>query len=170
MRLCEEYLLRNSLAPRCARHVTKGFLYFEGGARLLAIEWIQPSPRPGFYEVSECELGRTCRTLSSTRVEWDDYESHVAAWAAAASGAVFDKRKVFDLTWQYFLRRHERDLVGTVAVSDIYRTVDDSNDSRLVDCFDLLESLSARAPAVAEFWRSRAFQIVSLYCYWMEFV
>jgi hypothetical protein len=167
LRLCDEYLLRNSLEPRCARHVHKGFLYFEEGRRLLCIEWANHGPHPGFYEFSECELGRRCRTLSLKRVQWEEYESHLVSWVGSASGLVFDKTKVFDLTWQYFLRRHEDSLVGLVPLSEIYGTADENNPSRLVDCMALLERVSVVLPEAVKFWHSRAFDIVSLYCHWL---
>lgn len=168
MRLCEEYLLRNSLDPKCSRHVRKGFLYFDGGLKLLCIEWANLGPHPGFYEISECVLGRTCTTLRSTRVDWEEYEAHILSWLEGGKNPVFDKTMVFDLTWQYFIRRHEKDIVGLMPLSDIYRTLDEGNDSRLVDCFGLLERISVARPQVAEFWRTRAFDIVSLYCHWMN--
>lgn len=168
MRLCEEYLLRNSLTPRYARHVRKGFLYFDHGERLLASEWISLGPRPGYYEISECSLGRTCKTLNSSRVEWDEYEPYLVEWAKNDRRAVFDKGRVFSLTWEYFLRRHDKDLAGLLPLSDLYKTVDESNESRLVDCFSLLESLSSLRPSIVEFWKTRAFEIVSSYCYWMK--
>lgn len=168
MRLCDEYLLRNSISPNYARHVQKGFLYFEGGSRLLCVEWVVHGVHPGFYEMSECVLARTCRTLSSERVEWDEYESHLVSWMGAARDPVFDKTRVFDLTWQYFLRRHEDCLLGLVPLSEIHKTVDEGNSSRLVDCMDVLERISVVRPEASDFWRSRAFDIVSLYCYWMN--
>lgn len=168
MRLCEEYLLRNSLDPKHARHVPKGFLYFEGGQRLLCIEWANHGPHPGFYEISECELGKTCKTLRSHRVQWEDYETHILSWLEQGRSPVFDKTKIFDLTWQYFMRRHEKDVAGLLPLSEIYKTLDVENPSRLVDCLSLIERLSVDRPHAADFWRKRAFDIVSLYCHWMN--
>lgn len=168
MRLFEEYMERNCPGALYARRVEKGFLYFDSGARLLVIEWMSPERHPGFYEFSECELTRRCRTVSSRRVEWDEYESYVRGWMSTERAAVFDRGVVFDLTWQYFLRRHEGDILGAAPISQVYKTVDESNDSRLLDCFGLLETISSRAPSAVDFWRSRAFQIVSLYCHWMS--
>ena len=167
MRLCEEYLHRIGIKADCAVHVRRGFLYFDGGERLLSISWNEVGPHPGFYEFSECSLDTRCRVLSSERVDWEDYESHLISWKASAGGVVFDKARVFDLTWQYFLRRHEEVIMGALPLSMIHSTIDPSNKSRIVDCMSLVESLSSVAPEASEFWRSRAFDIISLYCHWL---
>lgn len=168
MRLSEEYLLRNSLNPRHARHVARGFLYFQDGRRLLSIEWVAHGPHPGFYEVSECVLERVCRTLSSARVEWDEYESYLVDWRSRATDLVFDKQKIFDLTWRYFLRRHESVILGVLPLSCILKTIDESNPQRIVDCLGMVERLDALDSSLSGFWRSRAFEVVSLYCHWMK--
>jgi len=168
VRLCEEYLLRNSLRPNHARHVDRGFLYFEGGSKLLAIEWVSPLPHPGYYEISECVLKRQCHKINSIRVEWNEYESHLLSWISRGRDPVFDKSEVFDLTWHYFLRRHEETLLDALPVSSIYKTVDDNNPSRIVDCLDLVERIEPLKPEVSAFWKNRAFDVISLYCYWMR--
>lgn len=167
MRLCDEWLARNSISPRHARHVKKGFLYFDGGSKLLAIEWMSPGTHPGFYEVSECVLGKICSVLSSRRVDWEEYEDHLVSWMSRASGPVFDKTAVFDLTWRYFIRRHEDSLMSMLPLSEVYKTVDADNPSRLVDCMALVDGLASSAPRIAEFWNSRAFEVVAQYCHWM---
>lgn len=168
MRLCEEYLLKNSLRPNHARHVGKGFLYFEGGSKLLAIEWVSPLPHPGYYEISECVLNHRCHKLKSVRVDWDEYESHLLSWLSPERSLVFDRSEVFDLTWQYFLRRHEDVLLEALPISSIYKTVDEKNATRPVDCLDLVERIESSKPEVSAFWKNRAFDVVSLYCYWMR--
>lgn len=167
MRLCEEYIHRRGIKVDCAVHVRRGFLYFGNGDRLLSISWSQVGPHPGFYEFSECSLDTRCRVLSSERANWEEYESRLISWKSHAEGIVFDKARVFDLTWQYFLRRHEAVIMDAVPLSFIHSTIDPSNKSRLVDCMSLVEALSPIAPEVSEFWRSRAFDIISLYCYWL---
>lgn len=166
MRLCEEYLVRNSLKPRHARHTRRGFLYFEGGEKLLCIEWMEVGAHPGLYEFSECHLGRRCRTLSAEKVLWDDYESRLLSWKGSSAGIVFERDRVFSLTWEYFMRRHEDSLLGSFPLSRIHSTVDPSNPSRLLDCMSLLDDLQSRDPQAADFWHSRAFDIVHLYCHW----
>lgn len=167
MRLCEEYLRRVGIDPNHARHVNRGFLYYDGGERLLSIEWTVHGPHPGFYEISECSLGRSCKRLSTARVEWDDYERHLFSWMSSARDPVFDKVMVFDLTWQYFLRKFEDSIVGLFPLSEVFRTVDPSNGSRMVDCVAMVENLSFMDPPAAKFWHSKAFDIISLYCHWM---
>lgn len=168
MRLCDEWLERNAITPGHARHVKKGFLYFEGGSKLLAIEWMSPGAHPGFYEISECVLGRRCKTLSSTRVDWEEYEDALVSWFAQAQRPVFDKSAVFDLTWQYFVRRHEDAIMSAVPLSEVHRTVDPCNASRLVDCMALVDKFSCLSPTLADFWMGRAFEVISLYCHWMR--
>jgi hypothetical protein len=167
MRLCEEYLARRGVEVEYAVHVRKGFVYFEGGSRLLAIRWEQAGPHPGFYEFSECSLESRCRVLRSDRVEWDDYESRLVEWKSSVGGVVADKGRIFDLTWQYFLRRHESDLIRLFPLSEIHATLDPSNRSRAVQCMGMLDSLARTLPRAAEFWHSRAFDIISLYCHWL---
>jgi hypothetical protein len=167
MRLCDEYLYRRGLKIDYAVHVGKGFVYFGGGSRLLSIRWEQIGPHPGFYELSECVLDTRCRVLRSERVEWDDYEARLVEWKASAGEIVSDRTRVFDLTWRYFLRRHEEDMLALFPLSVLHSTIDPSSRSRLVACADVLESLEERLPRAAEFWHSRAFDIVSRYCHWL---
>jgi hypothetical protein len=167
MRLCEEYLCRKGLKVECAVHVRKGFVYFEGGAKLLSIRWEQAGAHPGFYGLSECALERRCRVLRSERVEWEDYEARLIEWKSSAGDILSDRTRIFDLTWQYFLRRHESDLVGLFPLSALHATIDPSNRSRPVQCAELLEAVGRRLPHAAEFWHSRAFDVISSYCHWL---
>lgn len=166
MRLCEEYLQRNSLRLNYAKCVSRGFLYFDGGSKLLSIQWVSPLPHPGYYEISECVLGRSCHKLKSDRVEWNEYEPYLLSWLHQERNIVFDKSSVFDLTWNYFLRRNEKVMLDTFPVSHIYKTIDKDNSSRIMDCVELVHRLDALKPEVANFWRNRAFDLVALYCYW----
>jgi hypothetical protein len=167
MRLCDEYLARMGVKADYAVHVGKGFVYYEGGSRLLSVRWEQAGPHPGFYELSECVLETRCRILRSERVEWDEYEGRLLDWKSSAGELVSDKTKVFDLTWQYFIRRHESELMGLFPLSRIHATIDPSNRSRIVGCAELLDVLAERSPHISDFWHSRAFEIVSLYCHWL---
>jgi hypothetical protein len=133
----------------------------------LSIRWEQVGPHPGFYDLSECVLETKCRVIRSDRVEWDDYEERLLSWKSSVVEIVSDKTKIFDLTWQYFLRRHESEFLHLFPLSDIHATIDPSNKSRLVRCADFLESLSNRCSQLSNFWHSRAFEIVSLYCHWL---
>ena len=168
MRLCDEYLNRRGLKINYAVHVEKGFVYFGRESRLLSIRWEQIGPHPGFYEFSECVLDQRCRVLRSDRVEWDDYETSLLNWKTSAGEIVSDKTKVFDLTWQYFLRRHEEDMFALFPLSVLHSTIDPSNRFRLIACANVLESLETRLPSAADFWHSRAFDIVSCYCHWLS--
>lgn len=166
MRLCDEYLVRSGIEVDYAPHVRKGFVYFRGGERLLSIEWNEAGAHPGYYEFSECVLETRCRVLSSRRVEWEDYEGEIVSWRRSED-VVLNRAEVFDLTWRYFLRRHESVLMCRIPLSDIHATIDAGNPSRLIDCARVLEVLYEREPEAARFWHSRAFDIVSLYCHWI---
>lgn len=166
MRLCEEYLARRGIKVDYAPHVRRGFAYFRGGERLLSIEWSEAGAHPGYYEFSECVLETRCRILSSRRVEWDEYEERLVSWRRAEE-VVQDKASVFDLTWRYFMRRHESVLMRSFSLSELHATMDPANPSRLIGCASVLEALVESSPEAADFWHSRAFDIVSLYCGWI---
>lgn len=166
MRLCDEYLVRNGIEVNYARYIRRGFVYFRGGERLLSIEWNESGAHPGYYDLSECVLETRCRVLSSRRVEWDEYEERLVEWRRSED-IVLDKSLIFDLTWSYFLRRHESVLIREFPLSQIHATIDRRNESRLLECARVLEVLSERAPKAADFWHSKAFDIVSLYCHWI---
>jgi len=168
MRLSEEYMLRNGASSNYARHVRRGFLYFDGGASLLSVSWIDSGVHPGHYEFSQCVLDKRCRSVRSESVAWEDYESRLLAWLGEDRTPVFERSLVFDLTWQYFVRRHQGELSRRFSLSELFATVDKMNPSRAVDCMTLVESLSAAEPAVADFWRRRAFVIIDSYCWWVS--
>lgn len=167
MRLCDEYVARLGLNPRHARHQSKGFLYFEGGARVLSTLWVDGGSRPGHYEFNECVLESRCRVLKSHTVQWDDYEGWFLSWATPERGPVFERLKVFDLTWEYFVRRHQTDLASSFRLEQIHGTIGPSSPGRAVARAELIRSMDSACPAAAGFWRSRAMDIVSFYLYWV---
>lgn len=167
MRLYEEYLHRSGLRPLHARHQRKGFLYFNDGDLLLSLSWINSGNHPGYYDFCECKLDTKCRIIKSHRVDWDEYESWFISWLSTSRKIIFDKKKIFDLTWEYFLRRNEDSLIGSISLSEIYSTIDPHNPHRLLNRFELLDKMRDRNQAVADFWHSRALDIVSLYCHWV---
>lgn len=166
MRLCDEYLARKGISVDYAPHVKRGFAYFRGGDRLLSIEWSDPGAHPGYYEFSECVLEKRCRVLSSRRVEWDEYEASLVSWRRAEE-VVLERALVFDLTWRYFMRRHESLLMSIFPLAQLHATVDPLNTSRVLGCTHVLEALAERSPEASDFWHSRALDILSLYCHWI---
>lgn len=168
MRLCDEYSERMGLGRLYLRHSARFFLFFDEGDRLLSCKWVHNNVSCGHYEFSECLLGRTVNSLGRSRVEWDDYENFLSRWLGSHGGLVFDKAKVFDLAWLFFLRRNDRPLSSLADPEAIYSTLDESNKFRGRVALELLESISAVAPVVYDFWHARASKIVSSYAHWLE--
>jgi hypothetical protein len=63
MLLCDEYALRNEIPVCPIKFVKKGFGFFGENNNLLVIKWIQNGPSPGYYEISECNLEKTIKTI-----------------------------------------------------------------------------------------------------------
>jgi len=167
-RLCEDYLVRNGSKGACVRYVGRGFVYFEGGGRLLSVRWIEAGSHPGFYEFEECLLGRSQRVLSSTRVVWDDYESFFGDWILRqGDGIVLGRADVFRLSWAYFLRRSERFLIKNFPLSDIYGTVEGPDADAFSNCLGLVERIQRVDRSVSAVWEREALGIVSNYCFWI---
>jgi hypothetical protein len=166
VRLVEEYISRHGLNFRGALHVRKGFVYSRGGSELLSIYWNEVGPHPGFYVISECVLDTACRVRRSHKVVWDEYEALLIDLVKSSGPIISDRNAVFNLTWEYFVRRHESLLAGFVPLSRLIRTLDPSNPSRLVECMELLENLGDASPAALSFWNSKAFSLIESYCYW----
>lgn len=166
MRLFQEYEARHGFRSNCAVHVRKGFVYLRGGEELLFIRWDEAGPHPGFYTLSECVLDASCRTVRSHKVVWDEYEPVMSDLIAKSNPIVSDPNRVFSLTWEYFVRKHEVLLAGFFPLSRVARTLDSANPSRLVDCFEVLDDLVQVSPAASQFWRSKAFPLIDSYCYW----
>jgi len=166
LRLFQEYESRHGFKSDCAIHVRKGFVYLHGGSELLFIQWNEVGPHPGFYTFSECVLGTSCRTIRTQKVVWDEYEVVLSRIVSDTSPLVSDPSRVFYLTWEYFIRKHEVLLAGLFPLSRIASTLDLDNPSRLLDCLNFLDDLARLSPPARDFWRHKAFSVVDLYCYW----
>jgi len=166
VRLCEEYYKRNGLSFPHARHETKGFVFFNGGRDLLSIRWTQPGPHPGSYEISECVLESRIRSTKNSSVSWDEYEDFMQGWVSSNEGIVSCSTKVFDLSWQYFIRRNEKILAKNYDPVEIYATVDEDNPSRMASASVLLSTMQSKNPVEFNFWHSKAINIISSYSYW----
>jgi hypothetical protein len=167
VRLCEEYHQRNGLPFPHARHETKGFVFFNGGSDLLSIRWSQPGPHPGSYDISECVLEDRIRSTKNSSVSWDEYEDFMLSWVSSNEGIVSSATKVFDLSWQYFIRRNDKILAKSYDPIEIYATIDEDNPIRNTSASALLATMRSKHPVEFDFWHSKASNIISRYSYWM---
>lgn len=168
MRLCEEYAQRKSLIRKYVIHSSKGFVYFEGGRKILTLLWCQDGIHPGFYQFSECLLKDRIVTLNTHEVSWGDYESWLTEWKKSKSDIVFCRDFIFRLTWEYFLRRNEVPIMEEFPLSVIFPTLDENNPSRVADAIDLVDRISLKNIHVSKFWHEKAFEVVSKYMYWIR--
>lgn len=168
MRLCDEYSERMGLGRLFLRHSSRFFLFFDDGERLFSCKWIHNNSSCGHYEFSENILGRTVSLVRRDEAEWDEYEDFLAGWLGSHDGLVFDRLKVFDLSWMFFLKRNDRFLSSNVDPSAVYATVDKSNPLRSVAALDLVGRISSSNLEVARFWNSRSSEIISKYAHWLD--
>lgn len=166
MLLYEEYALRNKISICPIRFVKKGFAFFGENNHLLVIKWIQNAPSPGIYEISECVLEKSIRTMKVDNVSWEDYEQFMKEWAKNNS-IVTDRENIFCLTWEYFVRKNENFLLQNYGPYDVYPTIDCENKNRVLDSTLFLEKLS-KHKFIFDFWNNKLSEVISLYCYWID--
>lgn len=168
MRLCDEYCERMGLGRLRLRHAPKFYLFFDGGEKLLSSKWISTPSSTGYYEFTECQLGRKVVVHSKEHVEWEDFEGFISSWLDIHRGMVFDKGVVFDLVWKFFVSRNERFLSLNYDPMTIYSTVDLSNPSRRSVAAGIVEETLSSACEAGHFWSSKASEIMSNYAHWLS--
>jgi len=164
MRLCDEYGQRMGLSPLIFRHYSKSFLFFDSGSKLLSIKWFSSSnSSSGRYEFIECTLGKIVKTLSKDGVEWADYEKSLEVWMSNHDGFVFDDKKVFNLTWNFFVVRNDVYLAERYDPFLIYSTLG-------LDKIDLAMTIANEIPARSanSFWGGQPGNILKNYAYWLK--
>lgn len=167
MLLCEEFATRNLLPVPKIRFVKKGFAFFGENNFLLVIKWMQNGPGPGFYEVSECSLEKNIRTIKVNNINWDEYKEFIQNWSASEQ-IVTDRKKIFNLTWEYFIRRNENFFLKKFGPEKIFSTIDCDNSNRIYDSISILEEISKIDKSVYDFWNAKLSEVIYLYCYWLE--
>jgi len=162
MRLCDEYSIRMGLGPLFLRHSSKCFLFFESGEKLLSVKWLNSSNSSGHYEFLECVLGNVVNVLKSTTVEWSSYEKCLFDWMSGHSGFVFEKDRVFNLSWNFFVSRSDFFLAERYDPFLIYSTLD-------VSRVELARKIADDIPdGPNSFWHSKSGEILNRYAYWLE--
>lgn len=167
MKLWEDYALRCGLTDPQVKHVSKGFSFFGEDKKLLVIRWRQDKCHPGFYEISECAFQNRIRLLSQKNISWDDYEDYIFSWCRS-NVIVFDKIKVFDFVWEFFIRKNDIFFSSNYDPYEIYPTLDKENSKRLVCAFDFLEKIKVRNLSIYDMWNSKLSDIIFKYNYWMS--
>jgi hypothetical protein len=167
MLLCEEYASRHKIKILPILYVQKGFLFFDEDKKLLVIKWMKQGPHPGFYEISECKLDNKIKTIKNSYVNWDEYEKYLTNWIRSRDQIVSSSSEVFDLVWQYFLRKNDKTLAENYDSFEIFETVNEKNSKRILNAVCFLEKLSKKHPSIADFWSSKANDIISKYSYWL---
>lgn len=167
MYLCEEYALRKKINFKCVRHVQKSFLFFDQENKLLVIKWTNQGNHPGYYEISECLLDSKIKTIKNNHVYWEQYEEFILNWLDCHNLLVSDKSEVFNLVWQYFLRRNDKFFSENYDPIEIYETISQKDSKNILNAIDFLEKISDKHPAVFDFWQKKASDVISKYAYWM---
>lgn len=167
MYLYEEYLSRKNLNSNGLKHTDKAYIFF-GPHSLLSIKWTQKFTNPGVYEISECCLkNKNVKVLSTNRVFWEEYHSFIGLWHSRnKNNLIFDRSKIFEFTWHFFLRKYEKSL--TEYLAEVFETIDPDNSERVLKIADFLEKLTQEKPDISNFWESRLSSIFSHYAYWMK--
>lgn len=168
MRLCDEYCQRMGLAPLVLRHSSKFFMFFDNGARLLSSRWINSANSMGYYEVCECRLTSVVAVDSKERVEWSDFEKFIDGWLNSHSGLVFDRAKIFDLVWDFFVRRNDRFLSVNYDPALVHSTLDSSNPDRSSAAMDMVQEIMSMNCDAGRFWNDKAQEILSRYAHWFS--
>lgn len=167
MLLCEEYLFRNKIDILPIRYVQKGFVFFDEDKKLLVIKWMKQGPHPGFFEISECKLNNKVQTINNSYVGWDEYEDFLKKWLNNHDQLVSEPNEVFDLIWQYFLRKNDKIFSENYDAFEIFETINEKNSNRLLNAICFLEKLSKNNSNLVDFWNQKANEIVSKYSYWL---
>lgn len=165
--MCEEYFSRKGIDFNFVRHVQKGFLFFDEDKKLLVIKWTKIGNQPGFYEISECLLSERIKTLKNSHVSWDEYEQYLDEWIRSHDLFVYNSNEIFDLVWSYFLRRNDKLFATNYDAEEIYETINKNNEQRVLNSFYFLEKITERHPDLANFWNSKASDIISKYSHWL---
>lgn len=168
MRLCDEYCQRMGLAPLVLRHSSKFFVFFNDGAKLFSCRWINSSSSLGYYEACECRLTSVVAVDSREKVEWDHFEKFMDGWLRNHSGLVFDRARIFDLVWDFFVRRNDRFLSANYDPLLIYSTLDASNPGRSSLAMDVVQEILSMDCDAGRFWESKAQEILSRYAHWLS--
>lgn len=168
MRLCDEYSERFGLAPLRLRHCSKFFLFFGPDNNLLSCKWIQ-NGSSGYYEFCECFLGKSLKVLKREKVEWDLYETFLENWIEShEEEIVFDKTKVFNLVWEYFVASNDRLFSLSYDPVLVYETLSGDEKARMVCAMDLVGDILESNPQLARFWNGKAMEIISRYAHWIN--
>jgi hypothetical protein len=141
------------------RHSARFFLFFEDGDKLFSCKWIHNNSSCGHYEFCESSLGKSVSRLRSEEVEWDEYEVFLSGWLRSNGGFVFERAKIFDLTWSFFLRRNDRFLADSLNPMLVYESL-----NAPATALDLVSKTGLEA---AGFWNSKASEIISKYAHWL---
>jgi hypothetical protein len=166
MLLCDEYATRNNLPISSVKFVKKGFAFFGENKYLMAIKWIDNSPGPGFYEISEYSLEKKIKTIKAKNVNWEEYDDFIKSWARSVN-IITDRKEIFFLAWEYFVRKNEDFLISNYGALRIFPTIDCDNSNRIFDCVGFLEDISKKNINIYNFWNDKLSEVVSLYCYWL---
>jgi hypothetical protein len=154
MRLCDEYMKRMALNPLFLRHSSKSFLFFESGAKLLSIKWIN-TPDAGVYEFVECILGSVVKPLKKDRVDWSSYEHFLNSWLRNNREFVFEESRVFSLVWNFFVIRNDLSLSKNKNPYLVYQSLNDLN-------------LAKKIADESSFWNGKFGDILKNYAYWLK--
>jgi hypothetical protein len=165
MLLRDEFLTRNRIFTTNVKFVKKGFAFFGENNDLLVIKWTSQGLSPGFYEISECILDKYIRTIKVNNIEWEDYENFLKNWALSNS-IVTDKKIIFNLTWEYFIRKNESFLLQNYNHDEIFKTIDENNNNRMFDSMMFLDKIS-KHKSLFDFWNEKLTEVISCYCYWI---
>lgn len=165
MLLCDEFCVKNKIPICPIKFVKKGFAFFGQNNNLLVIKWIQNGPSPGFYEISECCLEKSIKTIKVDNVNWEEYEKFLKDWTQTHS-ILKDKKEIFYLTWEYFIRKNENFLLENYGPYEIYCTIDKENKNRILDSMIFLEKIS-KHKSIFDFWNDKLSEVISLYSYWL---
>lgn len=164
MFLFEEYAIRNKIIPEKLKYIKKGFAFFDEDNKLFVIKWMDANP--GFYEISECFLEKCIKTNKLENISWEDYEYYLLEWASK-NKIETDKKKVFNLTWEYFVRRNDFFLMKNYGPLEVFPTIDDHNPNRILDSIKLLEKISLKNKNIYDSWNNKISEVINLYCYWL---
>jgi hypothetical protein len=149
------------------RHCSKFFLFFNSGSDLLSCKWIQEGSS-GYYEFCECKLGKTVKVLKKDKVEWDGYEAFLKGWLDCHGGLVFDKTKIFNIVWEFFVVRNDKWLSSQYDPFVVYDTLSGDERIRMLRAMDIVEEILKSNTNVSTFWNGKAMEIVSRYAHWVD--
>lgn len=166
MLLRDEYCLRNNISLAKVKFIKKGFAFFGEQNLLLVIKWIQEGNHPGFYEISECSLEKRIITLEIKNIMWEEYENYIINWASSHS-IITNREVIFNLIWEYFIRKNEDFFIKNYTIDEIFKTIDEKNSDRVLSCIQLLDDISLKNKNIYNFWVEKLTEVINLYCHWL---